>query len=265
MQRFIERMLYYPNVKPNDHLDALQQHFGKLDAGTLDIPDNVSFLLLGFTNRSGSNYLAELIASDGRIANAGENLNFDTVLEHSIQRGFKSLQEYFQFLVRHTSFNNIVSIKVAPAHLEVLAVAGILDKIIDRCKFVVIERSDKLGQAISHAIAFQTGKFTSTMADAKAAPALNFNADELTAIIEDISESYKQFSLFFSRNGIVPAHVMYEHLVADQDAVIKYVGKQIGISDLKIERHRITLAKQATSINLNWRELYLSRCNQNVL
>ncbi|MBU6449501.1 MAG: hypothetical protein KGQ26_07745, partial [Rhodospirillales bacterium] len=158
-------MLYYPKVTPNDHLDALQKHFGKLDAGTLDIPDNVSFLLLGFTNRSGSNYLAELIASDGRIANAGENLNFDTVLEHSIKRGFKSLHEYFKFLVQHTSFNNIVSIKVAPAHLEVLAVAGIFDKIIDRCKFVVIERNDKLSQAISHAIAFQTGRFMSTMPD----------------------------------------------------------------------------------------------------
>ena len=250
-------MLYYPNVKPNDHLDALQQHFGKLDAGTLDIPDNVSFLLLGFTNRSGSNYLAELIASDGRIANAGENLNFDTVLEHSIQCDFKSLQEYFQFLVQHTSFNNIVSIKVAPAHLEVLAVAGILDKIIDRCKFVVIERSDKLGQAISHAIAFQTGKFMSTMADKEAVPALNFNADELTTIIEDISESYKQFSLFFSRNGIVPAHVMYEHLVADPEAIIKYVGQKIGFADLSIHQDKITLQKQANARNKKWRELYL--------
>ena len=251
-------MLYYPNVKPNDHLDALQRHFGKLDAGTLDIPDNVSFLLLGFTNRSGSNYLAELIASDGRIANAGENLNFDTILEHSIKNGFKSLHEYFQFLVRHTRFNNVVSIKVAPAHLEVLTVAGILDKIIDRCKFVVIERNDKLGQAISHAIAFQTGKFMSTMPDAEATPALKFDADELTTIIEDISESYKQFSLFFSRNGIVPAHVMYEHLVADPEAVIKYVGQQVGFENLKIETSKVTLTKQANATNFKWRETYLS-------
>jgi trehalose 2-sulfotransferase len=250
-------MLYYPNVRPNDHLDALQQHFGRLNAGILDIPDNVNFLLLGFTNRSGSNYLAELIASDGRIANAGENLNFDTVLEHSVKHGFKSLHEYFQFLVRHTCFNNIVSIKVAPAHLEVLAVAGILEKVIDRCKFVVIERNDKLGQAISHAIAFQTGKFMSTMADTGATPALNFNADELTMIIEDISESYKQFSLFFSRNGIVPAHVMYEHLVADQDAVIKYIGQHIGIADLSAHQDKVTLQKQANARNKEWRELYL--------
>lgn len=250
-------MLYYPTLKPNDHLDALQRHFGKLDAGTLDIPDNVSFLLLGFTNRSGSNYLAELIASDGRIANAGENLNFDTVLEHSIKNGFKSLHEYFQFLVLQTSFNNVVSIKVAPAHLEVLAVAGILDKIIDRCKFVVIERNDKLGQAISHAIAFQTGKFMSTMPDKTAPSALSFNADELTTIIEDISESYKQFNLFFSRNGIVPAHVVYEHLVADPDAVIKYVGQQVGFADLKIEQSNLTLQKQANKLNKEWRQLYL--------
>ncbi|MBU6449116.1 MAG: hypothetical protein KGQ26_05755, partial [Rhodospirillales bacterium] len=144
--------------------------------------------------------------------------------------------------------------------LEVLAVAGIFDKIIDRCKFVVIERNDKLSQAISHAIAFQTGRFMSTMPDSEAAPVLKFNTDELTTIIEDISESYKQFSLFFSRNGIVPTHVMYEHLVADPEAVIKYVGRQIGFSDLKSERSKVTLAKQANATNLEWRQAYLTHC-----
>ena len=210
------------------------------------------------------NYLAELIASDGRIANAGENLNFDTVLEHSIRRGFGSLHDYFQFLVRHTSLNNVVSIKVAPAHLEVLAVAGILDKIIDRCKFVVIERNDKLAQAISHAIAFQTGKFMSTMADAKATPTLIFNAEELTTIIEGISEYYKQFGLFFSRNGIVPAHVMYEHLVTDPESVMKYVGQYIGLADLSVNQNKVTLQKQANAVNQEWRRLYLNNRSDNL-
>ncbi len=185
-------------------------------------------------------------------------MNFDTVLDHSVRRGFETFQDYFNFLVRHTKHNNIVSIKIAPAHIELLAVAGILDRIIDRCKFVVIERNDKLGQAISHAIAFQTGKFMSTMPDKTALPELAFDADNLTTIIEEISDSYRQFSLFFARNGIVPVHVLYEHLISRPGPIVRYIGQGIGVSDLFIDQANITLEKQANTINLEWRKLYLA-------
>jgi len=253
-----KRKLFYPHVATNDHLDALQRHFGRLDSGPAEIPENVKFILIGFTNRSGSNYLAELLASDGHIPLAGENLNFDTVLEHSTQKGFATFRDYFRFLVHDTRLGNIVSIKVAPAHIELLAVSGILDQIIGRTEFVVIERNDKLSQAISHSIAFQTGKFMSTMPDNNDLPAPVFNRDELTAIMEDIAESYKQFNLFFSRNGIVPVHVSYEHVVSRPVPIINHIGREVGIPDLSVNTGNVRLAKQADSRNDEWREMYLA-------
>jgi LPS sulfotransferase NodH len=251
------RKLYAPRVAPNGHLDALLPHFGHLGSGTLNISDDMQFLLLCYTNRSGSNYLAELLASNGRIRRAGENLNAETVLNHSRKRDFKTFYDYFNFLVRHTQLNNFVSLKVAPAHIELLAVSGILDQIIERCKFVVIERNDKLGQAISHSIAFHTGKFMSTMPDKANIPPPVFDAEELTTIIENIAEAYKQFNLFFARNGIVPVHVAYEHLVSRPGPIVRYIGQEIGLPDLSVDPKNITLEKQASKLNQEWRRLYL--------
>ncbi|MDE8346268.1 MAG: Stf0 family sulfotransferase [Acidocella sp.] len=249
--------LYIPEVVSNEHLDKITAYFGSLENRPADISPDLRFIFICFTNRCGSNYLAEILSSDGKLPEAGENLNFDTVIEHAQRRNLRSFHDYISFLVRQTARNGLVMVKAASTHIELLARAGILDQIISRSRFVVIERGDKLGQAISHGIAFQTGKFMSTTPDAVAARTLSFNADELTTIIEDICESYKQFSLFFSRNGIVPAYVYYEHLVADTESVIKYLGQYLDISDLTINGAKLTLEKQANSTNDDWREQYL--------
>ncbi len=253
----MKNRLFIPSISPNDHLQNIAEYFGEVAYAPADIPEHVRFVFLCFTNRSGSNYLAELLASGQRLPLAGENLNFDTVLDHARQKFLRSFQEYFAFLVRHTQENGVVCMKIAPAHIELLGQSGILDQIINRSRFILIERSDKLAQAISHLIAFQTGRFMSTMSGSEAQKEPVFDAEKLDDIIFNITNEYRDFALFFARNGIVPAQVIYEQMVADPAKTLAFVGSVIGFPDLEIKPGQMRLDRQAGRLNEEWRQKYL--------
>lgn len=223
----------------------------------MQLPDHARFVFLCFTNRCGSNYTAELLASGRRFPRAGENLNADTVIDHAKQNNFVSFQEYFSFLADHTMKHDIISIKVAPAHLELLWKSGILARIIGRSQFILIERNDKLAQAISHLIAFQTGKFMSTanVPESKNQPV--FDRDTLNKIIATIINEYRDFNLFFARNGLIPVRIIYEQLVRHPVEVLSMACESIGFPDLQINPGNATLSKQADQLNAEWRRKYL--------
>lgn len=253
----MKNRLFIPKISPNDHLQNITDFFGQVAYAPADIPENLKFVFLCFTNRSGSNYLAELLASGQVLPMAGENLNFDTVIDHARQKFLRSFQEYFSFLVRHTQENGVVCIKIAPAHIELLGQSGIFDQIISRSRFILIERSDKLAQAISHLIAFQTGRFMSTMSGLEQNKKPDFDREKLDEIISNIANEYRDFSLFFARNGILPAHVIYEQMVADPAKSMSFVGSVLGLPGLEIKPDKMRLDRQAGSLNAEWREKYL--------
>lgn len=253
----VPRKAFFPKIPINDHLTNITQFFGQVANAPAIIPDDAKFIFLCFTNRSGSNYMAELLASDKRLPPARENLNFDTVIDHARQNFLKSIQAYFSYLVNLTKKNGFVCIKTAPSHIELLGNSGILDQIVDRSRFVLIERSDKLAQAISHSIAFQTGKFMSTMNEPNRKVEPTFNREQLDKIISNIADEYRDFSLFFGRNGIVPAQVVYEQMVRDPVQTLAFVGDMIGVPGLTIKPENVRLDRQAGHLNAEWRQKYL--------
>jgi trehalose 2-sulfotransferase len=250
------RTLYVPKLRHNDHTAQIQKYFGKLERAEAVLPENAKFIFLCFTNRCGSNHVAELLASDGKLPRAGENLNYDTVIDLSRLNSLKTFQEYFSYLFTRLAYDGRFTLKVAPAHLELLNQTGILEQIIDRSHFILVERSDKLGQAISHLIAFQTGRFTSKMAgDATKEPTFNYNS--LRLIIEGIAEDHKQFSLFFGHNGITPVHIVYEQLIQFPLRCFAAMAGGIGMPGLQLKQEKLSLKRQSGPLNEEWRRRYL--------
>jgi LPS sulfotransferase NodH len=250
------RNLFYPRPRENVHLEAIEQHFGALERAPADLPPDVKFVFLCYTNRSGSNYVAALLASDLKLPMAGENLNFNTVIDVSREKGLTGFHQFFEYLVRLKARNGYFALKVAPAHLELLARSGILDQIISRSYFIEIERADKLGQAISLALAFQTGRFTSEMEGHD--DAVRFDRSELQHIITAITEDHRKFGAFFGQNGIVPAHLIYEHVVKFPVRSLTYATSCLGLPDLRVDPRKVTLRRQAGPVNERWRRLFLN-------
>jgi LPS sulfotransferase NodH len=252
--------LIVPETKDVVHLPRLLSRFGSLDLkGALPLPPS-EFIFICFTNRCGSNYLAELLASSKDYNLAGEFLNWDTVCSQSDKHGFQTFHDYFAWLTSQHSKSGRMILKIAISQVELLSKSGILDSIAARSKFLLIERSDKLGQAISYAIAFATGRFTSEMQGTKNAADVEFSVDLVDRILKGIILANMQFDTFFSFNGILPINITYEQLSLHPDIYAGFAAQGLGLNSFRIAKEHLRLERQTSSINDIWRTKYLNRC-----
>ena len=214
-------------------------------------------IFICFTNRSGSNYLAQVIGSSGITNIAGEFLNYDTVLHQQRLRGFSSLREHFISLTTTLGVNGTLACKLGVTQIALLHRAGILEEIAQVAKFLLIERSDLLGQAISMQIAAQTGQWTSEMKSRISPDMLKFDKADIERTMRSIMLQQGLFRLFFGMNGMDYFHVNYESLLSDGPAVTKMLAEWLGYPHLKFDFNLPKIKKQAGEMNAVWRRGFL--------
>jgi LPS sulfotransferase NodH len=208
-------------------------------------------LFLCFTNRCGSNYAAQLIASTGMCNEAGEFFNAATVLEHAVPRGLTSLQDYVTLLPDLVPRRPVLAAKLGLDQLVMLTDAGILDDWLPRSTFLLIERQDKLGQAISRVIAAQTGAWTSADDTGVAMP--QYSAAAIASELVKIAAANAGFYAWFAMNGIMPVHTSYEQLLQNPSVPFADLAQRVGVDMAPANPTRVTLLRQATAMNEIWR------------
>jgi LPS sulfotransferase NodH len=247
-----------PALNANEHLERVETHFGPLKREPAVFPPDLSFVFLCFTNRSGSNFLAELLASGGAYNRAGEILNWDVIREVARRRKLSRFQDVFADTASRQQKSGHFFVKMALAHLEMLVKSGVMDQIRDRTRFVLLERNDKLAQAISYAIAFATRGFTSEIKTVTQPHDVEYSRRDVDRYLTSIGVAYRSFAVFFGRNGIVPLHVTYERLIADPESEAAWLARELGLPDFVIERKNVRLERQSGGANEEWRRRYLS-------
>jgi LPS sulfotransferase NodH len=238
------------------HRDALARAFGPLLPVPGWVPPPLDFLFLGFTNRCGSNYIAHLLATTGAFNEAGEFFNAPTVLEHAAARGLRSLHDYFAALPDLVPHAGRIAAKASIDQLIMLADAGILDALGRRAHYLLMERQDRLGQAISRVIASQTGRWTTAHASDVPDSALLYDRAAIDTELDKVARSNAGFYAFFAANGIVPVHTTYEAVLANPSPAIDAVSTAMSLGPLQAFPARVGIARQAGPINAQWRSFH---------
>ena len=241
------------------HRDALARAFGPLLPVPGWTPPAMDFLFVGFTNRCGSNYLAHLLATTGAFNEAGEFFNAPTVLEHAAARGLRSLQGYFDALPALVPHTGRIAAKASIDQLIMLADAGILDALGPRVHYLLMERQDRLGQAISRVIASQTGRWTTAHWSDVPDSALVFDRVAIDTEIDKVARSNAAFYAFFAANGIVPVHTTYEAVLNDAAPIMDAIGAAMTLGPLRALPQKVAIGRQAGAVNAAWRAAYLRR------
>lgn len=249
--------IVFPQFADNIHLRGLMTQFGSVAVPAAAIPPHTAIVFLCYTNRSGSNYLADALHSTGRFNLADEMLSHDEVFADVRRHGHASFADFLAAHFRWRMVEGRFAVKVATLHLELLGRAGVLDHCRDTARYVFIERADRLGQAISAEIAWQTGQWTTRTTVEVPIERLTFSRDRIARLIAGFAEDNRTFDVFFGHNGIVPVHVVYEHLVADPARQISAIGAALGLPGLRLAPERITVQRQAGALNARWRAMFL--------
>jgi LPS sulfotransferase NodH/capsular polysaccharide biosynthesis protein len=254
----VPTVLLPPELDPSQdqHGAEIDAHLPLRDGAGVTLPQTLTYVFIVFTNRSGSSFLGELLASTGFFNVAGEPLNGDSVVPLCAERGWHGFGQYFAGIVAEQARNGHFVLKASIGQLSVLTRHGILPRIIARSRFVVVERTDKLAQAISWRIALLTGRFSSHVTTA--ARATVYDGASLHRDIEDAIETHATIDRFMMLNGIVPFHVTYEALTTHPRLIGTMLCAYLGQPTLVCDPSRIALERQATELNAEWRARFLA-------
>jgi LPS sulfotransferase NodH len=132
----------------------------------------------------------------------------------------------------------------------------VLDEIVDKSNFVMVERSDKLAQSISLSIANQTGKwasFSATRSDAD--PKYQFGS--ILGILQSIIRQNAYFDEFFAINGLYPISIIYEQFTETPEIYASYIAGRLGLKQFEMQRAKVRTEKQAGPTNQIWRQKFL--------
>ena len=241
----------------NDHMRMVEARLGAIVPTATEVRREIRYVFLCFTNRCGSNFLANALSSSGHLNRANEFFNGDTILDNCVEENLTSVSEYFNWLTYRAGKNGFLVGKLSYTHLEILGKAGILDRIIGLSRFVMVERVDKLAQAISYDLALQTGQWAHSMASRKSEAELEFSYGWIAKIIEAILDQNQRFARFFALNGIIPSVVLYERLAEDPDHQVTLLGRYLGVRELRYVPENVDPQRQAGRINCEWRDRFL--------
>jgi LPS sulfotransferase NodH len=245
-----------PNISgiyPDDHSKQLAKFFGSIPtedelSRLKESCKDIKVFFLCFTNRCGSNFVAQAIASDGSISQAGENLNFDTVINNCSKRHITKFVDYLIWLIRHqTSSSGVCGIKCSAGQLIELINFRIIDQFISS-SFIFVKRNDVVKQAISLLIASQTRHWTSTQSS-DSNIVLTLNSDQLFLLMSSISNQNACFEAIFSLASVNVKRIVYEEFVKDPAEHISSIGNHLSIANLQYISSQISYRKQSSQIN----------------
>jgi len=241
----------------NVYGDQLPQDFLNPERRTV-IESGTQFLFLCFTNRCGSNHLADLIQSTGMFNQPEEFFNLEPILDQAAEKDLQDMGAYLNHVSATYGKNSWFATKIGLWQLITLAHLGIIEEILDRSRFLVIERRDKVSQAISMAVAMQTQQWTSKDFARRSEEDLAYDRELITQMLKNIETQTRGFFDFFLENEIVHALIAYEAILAAPQASIDSIGKWLAVQGLKIDDCRLSLESQMSPLKRRWRVKYLA-------
>jgi LPS sulfotransferase NodH len=249
------------SLETNVHIVNISDHFGG-DPGKGDrLVDEVlatDMIFICFTNRCGSNYLAELLASGGHFNLGGEIYNHTNVTKYCAKHEIKSMAGYLNHIILARRRNDCFISKISVSQLYFLNKLGLLDGFQSNVSYILLERGNKIAQAVSYMIARQTKQWAShqrpkTSVDPVFKPQLALN------FLEVVCRSHALFDAFFAVKGITPILTSYETLVSRPVETVAGLLADCGVQGIAVDRSKVRTKRQADPTNEAF-EKELRRC-----
>lgn len=208
-----------------------------------------------FTNRCGSNFLANVVANTGIFPEAGEFFNWKTIVSTSKRKNILSFDDYCFYLIGKKTKNNVFMSKIGWEQLLMLGKLGQIPNIFNSSKFIWIQRKDVLGQAISLSIANQTKKWTSAQNSNNIVP--EYRKDNIQKIIKGINLANLNFASYFSLYNASFIKIYYEDFCENIEMNVKkicdFTGKNFQAANFKEAK----LEVQRNNVNTEFRERFI--------
>lgn len=204
----------------------------------LDIPrapEVRKTLIIASTPRCGSHMLGHSMLATQALGVPFEYLNRANAAEWQRRLSTGNLPETLAMLIRRrTTPNGVFSVKLHYNQCETIGGIHALRDLLPGARFILIRRADVLRQAISYAIAQQTGVWISEQEPVL--PTAHYDFDQITACLRDIAWQNSQWETALTGLDGGPLRIDFDDLKEDPGGTIRRIVDWAGV---EIAGHQI--------------------------
>ena len=229
----------------------------------LDFPGPMALrksFIVASAQRCGSTFLCNLLWQTGVLGAPAAYFQYrkrptaKTLRDMMMERlKASSPDDYLaKLLACRTSTNGIFGVKVHFHDFEAMLrqTPDILDRLAP-ATFIYVERTDKLAQAVSLAMALQTDAWTSLKKSA--ARTVRYDRDLITKCLEQNEQQELSWQTWFEENDVEPWRVTYEDLTVDSAAVVRRVVELLDAQNDEPDAVLVPkIEKQGDETNSEW-------------
>jgi trehalose 2-sulfotransferase len=147
--------------------------------------------------------------------------------------------------------NGIFGLKILPFQFDQIAQSIRWTQLLPNLHYVLLERRDRLGQAISAHRAEQTQQWRASLA---AQGVASYDGGKIYERLVALARDYARWTIFFARNGIDPTVIAYEDIVTDPQSAVDRLAGLFGLQgQALVAPDRIDLTIQRDAITAEWR------------
>jgi LPS sulfotransferase NodH len=250
------------SYEKSDHEIAIEEIFGDR-ASVEQIGIRLPCVIMAFVNRSGSNYVAELLKSTGAFLGFQEALNAYHIRTLTPAYGVTS---FGQYLVRYRKEDlhgrqALWGIKAGWMQIALLCKIRAIPRLLEPT-LLVVRRKDIISQAISYYIAEQTAQWKSTEPTQVERSKVSYNGQEILDKLRDIKHSYcrlEEISLLLN----CPVHeIEYEDVLENPCSSIMRVTKALVGRELCPVESAVGIKTQRDELNDQFRHRFLAEVGE---
>ena len=198
------------------------------------------------SQRSGSSLLCHLLRQTRAAGKPGEFMTDTKVQNYSDA----SPEENGRALLdENRTPNGVSGIKIHFHQLENLEKVVPLSKIANFEKFIIMDRSNDIAQAVSLAKAWQTKEWSSKH-EGVGEP--SYDASEIDRAIERLKSDAEGWKSWLATHDKEAVTVTYESLTEDATGEIARLCDYLGIDGRAVDMDRVGIKKQADEVNERW-------------
>lgn len=204
-----------------------QPQFGS-DLDLPEIPVSRT-ILISSTPRSGSHMLGHAMAATGRLGVPFEYLNPANLARWEETLDTSGASDTLRGIMRRrTNPNGTFALKAHYSHTDMIGGPSALFGALPSLTVVHIRRADVLRQAISYAVARQTGVWIAGQEpDGREA---RFDADLIDECLRDIALQNARWSAAFREAGLTPVEIFYEAATRDIAGTVTRIARAAGVT-----------------------------------
>ena len=212
--------------------------------------------------RAGSTYFCQLLESTGKLGKPLEYFNEGYMRRRFADSGNPAHlpNQLRHYMDRAATANGIRSAKLFWFDLQRLKQARLL-RHFSFYRFILLERMDKVAQAISISRALRSGKLRADMALSDAE--IQYDYPDIEKRLVRLIRAERQWLNFFDRNGIDPLRCSYEALVEDPQLAVDQVAKLMELDQpAPIDPEFVSVTIQRDAKSSEWYRRFVAQANE---